>query len=172
MSNLCKMVESVIFLKGILRNVSTSWRFPVTPYYSDVIMSAMASQITGASIVPSTVCSSADQRKHQNSVSLAFVRGIHRWPVVSPNKRPVTLKMFPIGWLDWICLTTTHVLQDILAVLIDSNWWCHHEIWKVYLTLNQGTRSLNIIHNFDLQTMSGQCQHWCLHQCNSISLLL
>ena len=22
-----------------------------------------------------------------------------------------------VGWLDWICLTTTHVLQDILAVL-------------------------------------------------------
>ena len=44
---------------------------------SDVIMSTMASQITSLAIVYSTVYSGADQRKHQSSVSLAFVRGIH-----------------------------------------------------------------------------------------------
>ena len=37
---------------------------------------------------------SPDQRKHQSSVSLAFVRVIHRWPVNSPHKRPVTRKLF------------------------------------------------------------------------------
>ena len=37
----------------------------------------------------------ADQRKHQSSASPAFVRGIHRWSVNSPHKRPVTRKMFP-----------------------------------------------------------------------------
>ena len=42
-----------------------------------------------------TVCSGVDQRKHQRSTSLAFVRGIHRWPVNSPHKEPVTRKMFP-----------------------------------------------------------------------------
>ena len=36
-----------------------------------------------------------DQRKHQSSTSLAFVRGSHRWPVDSPHKWPVTRKMFP-----------------------------------------------------------------------------
>ena len=35
----------------------------------------------------------ADQRKHQSSVSLAFVWGIHRSPVNSPHKGPVTRKM-------------------------------------------------------------------------------
>ena len=40
--------------------------------------SAMASEITGISIVYSTVCSGADQRKRQSSASLAFVRGTHR----------------------------------------------------------------------------------------------
>ena len=55
----------------------------------------MASQITGVSIVCSTVCSGADQRKHQSSASLAFMRGIHRWPVNSPHKGPVTRRMFP-----------------------------------------------------------------------------
>ena len=43
---------------------------------SDVIMSAIASQITGVSNVCSNDCAGADQRKHQSSTSLAFVRGI------------------------------------------------------------------------------------------------
>ena len=62
---------------------------------SDVIMSAKASQITSVSSVCSTVCSGADQRKFQSSASLAFVREIHRSPVNSPHKGPVTRKMFP-----------------------------------------------------------------------------
>ena len=46
-------------------------------------------------IVCTAVCSGADQRKHQSSASLAFVRGIHRRPVISPHKGPVTRKTFP-----------------------------------------------------------------------------
>ena len=42
-------------------------------HYNDVIMGAMASQITSLTIVYSAVCS--DQRKHQSSASPAFVRG-------------------------------------------------------------------------------------------------
>ena len=64
-------------------------------HYSDVIMGAMASQITGVSIVYSTVCSDANQRKHQSSTSLAFVRAIHRLPGNSPHKGPVTRIFFP-----------------------------------------------------------------------------
>ena len=40
------------------------------------------------------VSSGADERKHQNSGSPAFVSGIHGWPVNSPHKGPVTRKMF------------------------------------------------------------------------------
>ena len=58
-------------------------------------MSAMASQITGLTIVYSTVNSGADQGKHQSSASLAFVWGIHRSPVNSPHKGSVTGKLFP-----------------------------------------------------------------------------
>ena len=58
-------------------------------------MGAMASQITNLMIVYSTVYAGADQRKHQSSASLAFVWGIHRGPVNSPHKWPVTRKMFP-----------------------------------------------------------------------------
>ena len=62
---------------------------------SDVIMGAIASQITSLTIVYSTVYAIADQRKHQSSASPAFVRGIHRWPVNSPHKWPVTRKIYP-----------------------------------------------------------------------------
>ena len=58
-------------------------------------MGAIASQIASLAIVYSAVYSDADQRKHQSSASLAFVRGIHRGPVNSPHKWPVTRKMFP-----------------------------------------------------------------------------
>ena len=56
-------------------------------------MRAMASQITGVLIVCPTVCSGADQRIHQSSASLAFVRGSYQSPVNYPHKGPVTLKM-------------------------------------------------------------------------------
>ena len=72
------------------------WHFMAClQHYSDVMMSATASHITNLAIVYSTVYPGANQRKHQNSASLAFVRGIHRWPVNSPHKGPVTRKMFP-----------------------------------------------------------------------------
>ena len=58
-------------------------------------MTTIASQITSLTIVYSIFYSDADQRKHQSSASLAFVRGIHRGPVNSPHKWPVTRKMFP-----------------------------------------------------------------------------
>ena len=64
-------------------------------HYDDVIMSAIASQITSLTIVYSTVYPGADQSKHQSSASLAFVWEIHRGPVNSPHKWPVTRKMFP-----------------------------------------------------------------------------
>ena len=64
-------------------------------HYSDTIMSAMAFQITSLTIVYSIVYSGADQRKNQSSASMAFVRGIHRSPLNSPHKWPVTREMFP-----------------------------------------------------------------------------
>ena len=64
-------------------------------HYIDVIMTTLASQITSLAVVYSTVYSDADERKHQSSASLAFVLGIHRGPVNSPHKWPVTRKMFP-----------------------------------------------------------------------------
>ena len=57
----------------------------VSDHYSYVII---ASQITGVSMVYSTVCSGADQRKHQSSASLAG----DRW--ISLTKRQLRGKCF------------------------------------------------------------------------------
>ena len=72
-----------------------------------------ASQITCVSIVCITVCSGADKRKkHQSSASMAFVRGIHRRPMNSPHKGPVTRQMCPFD----------DVIMPCLA--FDRAWYC------------------------------------------------
>ena len=78
------------------RNTETN-RIVIMLHYSGVIMGTMVSQITSLTIVYSALYSGADQRKYQSSASLAFVRGIHPWPVNSLHKWPVTRKMFPFG---------------------------------------------------------------------------
>ena len=95
----------------------------LAPGHNSDVMSAMASQITGVSIVYSTVCSDADQRKHQISASLAFVRGIHRWPVNSPHKEPVTRKMFPFDDV---------IMRDAAVILIQYMIirYLEHSMWN------------------------------------------
>ena len=91
-------------------------------HYSGAIMNAMASQITGVWIVCWTVCSSADQRKPQNSAPLPFVRGIHWWAVDSPHKGPVNAESasFKIIALSSSCTTCTTkaLLPRILRLTI------------------------------------------------------
>ena len=113
-------------------------------HYADVIMGTMASQITTPTIVYSTVYSGADKRKHQSSASLAFVRGIHRWPGNSPHKWPVTRKMFPfddvtmVNWFErdhpcncrccsiylyqYICKGTTAKINMSFFDFRESSW--------------------------------------------------
>ena len=76
-------------------------------------MGAMASQITCLTIVYSSVYSGSYQIKYQRSASLAFVRGIHQWPVKSPHKWPVTRKMFPFDDIIMQRLTLVHICRDI-----------------------------------------------------------
>ena len=84
-------------------------------HYGDVIMSVIASQITSLAIVYSTIYSGADQRNHQTSASLAFVRGIHRGPVNSPHKWPVTRKMFPF--------------DDVMMAVFDYSYDICQYVW-------------------------------------------
>ena len=83
-------------------------------HHNDVRMGAMASQITSLAIVYSTVFS-ADQRKHQISASLAFVKGIHRWPVNSPHKWSVTRKMFPFDDVIMLANHTWMIREELTS---------------------------------------------------------
>ena len=105
----------------------------LTYHYNDVIMGAVASQITSLTIVYSTVYSGADQRKLQSSASLAFVRGIHRSPVNSPHKGPVTRKMIPLD--DVIMWHNDNVIARQNDV--KTSFWCNNGVmlcmpWVVY----------------------------------------
>ena len=95
----CKGFNNLKMPRHWRADPSRTWKsFFMKNHHNGVIMSAMASQITGISIVCSTVGSGGDQRKCQSSASLAFVRGIQRSPVNSPHKGSVTrkIKMFPL----------------------------------------------------------------------------
>ena len=88
-------------------------------HYNDVIVSAMASQITNFMIVYLTLYSGAGKRKHQSVASLAFVRGVHRWPVNSPYKGPVTRKLFPF---DDVIMFFSNIKASTLFCLADAKW--------------------------------------------------
>ena len=89
-------------------------------HYNDVITGAIASQITSLTIVYWTIFSDVEQRKHQSSASLAFVRGIHRGPVNSPHKWPVTWKMSPFD--DVIMFMETKELLFMYSKYCGC-WW-------------------------------------------------
>ena len=96
----------------------------ILTHYSDVIMGSIASQITSLTIVYSSVYSGADQRKHQSSASLAFVQEIHRRPVNSPHKGPVTRKMFPFDDV----IMGANILTIFPWIHPDPAW---HKCWKL-----------------------------------------
>ena len=79
-------------------------------------MGTVASQITRLTIVYSTVYLGADQRKHQSSASQAFVRGIHRGPVNSPHKRPVTRKKL------WTPFSFCSSAMPIFVTVVHRAW--------------------------------------------------
>ena len=113
----------------------------------------MVSQIASRTIVYSTVYSDADQRKYISSALLAFAWEIHRGPVNSPRKWPVTRKMFPfddvIVYNSGVCLRLSQVIGLIK----------HHKVFMFYMSvrmiwwntlganLNKPRKSRNNVHN-------------------------
>ena len=80
-------------------NVRISWSRPAEDaHYNDVIMDTIASQITSLTIVYSIVYSDADQRKHQSSASLVFVRGINRDPHTNGHWRGRCFHLTTSSW--------------------------------------------------------------------------
>ena len=99
-------------------------------HYSDIIMSSMAFQITGVSIVCSTVYWGADQRKYPSSESLAFETGNHGWLVNSPSKRPVMWKIFSF---DDVLMLPEYFSLNTRMVDKSQMWW-HHQM-KIFSAL-------------------------------------
>ena len=91
-------------------------------------MGTIASQISSLTIVFSTVYSDADQRKHQSSASLAFVRGIHRGPVNSLHKWPVMRKMLPFD--DVTMKQPTYKLMITITLKRNSSFWWIFCLWQ------------------------------------------
>ena len=123
-------------------------------------MDAAASQITSLTIVYSTVYSDADQRKHQSSASLAFVRGIHRWPVNSLHKWPVTRKMFSFD--DVIMI---HPLMHGW-VMMSNHWEAMVKVTRTWVTIGSGNDLLpdsTQTYYMKLTCVSGPAAAWILH---------
>ena len=116
------VVETISFLWNASLNDKV-----VMIHYGDVLMGTVASQITSLTIVNSTVYSGADQIKHQSSVSLAFVRGIHRGLVNSPHKWPVTRKMFPFDDVIMRCVRVCYWRSIVIIFQLHTKsfvGWC------------------------------------------------
>ena len=109
--------------------------------YNDVIRGAIASQITRLTIVYSTVYLGADQTKHRSSASLAFEREIHRWPVNSPHKWPVTRKIFPFD--DIIMLMLYSTLSD---KIIPNGWRYLANLARLYMALYLHDSFVYVVH--------------------------
>ena len=74
--------------------------------------------ITSLPIVYSAVYAGADQRKHQSSASLDFVRGIHQSPVNSTHIWPITRNMFRFDDVVMMCKISTQDANQLIAALI------------------------------------------------------
>ena len=114
------------------------WHHGVYGNYSDVIMAAMASQIISLTSVYSTIYAGADQRKHQSFTSLALVRGIHRRPVNSTHKSPVTQKIFPFDDVCGVSVVSMVATYSVIYFWSDSVYILvhyHNKYWHTKTAL-------------------------------------
>ena len=88
-------------------------------------MIAMASQITGVSIVCSTACSGADQRKYHSSTSMALQMGMHQWPVDSPRSNVENVSI----WWRHHGAAVMRYLKHYATSLGDTHTGLHFDLW-------------------------------------------
>ena len=121
-------------------------------------MSAMASQITSLTIVHASVYSGADQRKHQSSASLTFVRGIHHWPMNSPHKGLVTRKMFPFDdVIMFYFLGRTHIKKHLYF----------HALYIAGIIVNTGRIDLLSTNTCILSSIIAPFYYWFIYRYRS-----
>ena len=103
-------------------------------------MTMLASQITSLAVVYSIVYSGVDQRKHQSSASLAFVRDIHRGPVNFPQKWPVTRKIFPFDDVI-MCFQNMYMYETVRM----STAVCVFRLWDCLNTVSETGSSVRLV---------------------------
>ena len=122
-------------------------------------MSAMAYQITGVSIVCPIVRSGPDQRKHQSSASLAFVRGAQKtsnaenvsiwWRHHADLVCVVSVSLFVKAIRHWLWYWASSVVIYVIymspSANFDSNFWSWSHV-AISLTLV----SIWIVHTVDI----------------------
>ena len=139
-------------------------------HYNDVMMSEMASQITSLTIVYSSVDLGADQRIHQRSASLAFVRGIHRWPVNPPHNAEnvsahddviVMWCSFLFELVNWYDMLQCHI-KNVRLVFA----W-QHAVYLLNKNLFSGEYTaltnpiMQLYHIPQCTTLEQKCTHFC-----------
>ena len=140
--------SSIFFIeKGrILSSCPSRFRFRTSPYCLMVVL------------LPSWGKNKCRALKHQSSASLAFVRGIHRWPVNSPHKGPLTRKFFPFD--DVIMIRPTNMSYfSTLAVLImveRAPGWANQIVWSGAFSSDWHPMNLSI-------TLISGSRAWKLH---------
>ena len=78
--------------------IVATWNYIATLHYNDVIMGAIASQITSLTIIYSTVYSGADHRKRQSSALLALCAGNSPVTGEFPAQRASYAENLSIWW--------------------------------------------------------------------------
>ena len=121
-----KMWFSIILFPNITQKLLQFFAYVRTAmllwyHYNDVIMDVMASRITSLTIAFSNFNSGTDQRKHQSSTSLTFVRRSHWWPVNSQHKRPVIWKMFPF--------------DDVIMIMVLNGITVNRDFYQIWIAL-------------------------------------
>ena len=121
-------------------------------------MGTIASQITSLTIVYSIVYSDADQRIHQSSASLAF-RGIHRRPVNSPHKWPVTRKSFHSMTSSWIIRRYHNPLKNAKKTTAKENTTnrCAHFIWYAVLVTLTSHERHGVLNHCHIDSIACSC---------------
>ena len=108
-------------------------------HYSDVIMSPMASQITGPTVVYSTFMFSCRWKKISKLCVTGLCGRIHRWPVNSPLKGPVTRKMFHLMTSSWNFIDTLFLLTNVSLIsgsFVVGNIYLTYRILYFAMTIN------------------------------------
>ena len=128
--SLAGLITPVSLITSMYALINSVDRFFIPLYaimfhYNEIIIGAIATQITSLAIFYLTVYSDADQRKHQSSASLAFERGFHRFPAqMASNAENVSL-----WWRNHAMWTVNRLVLSIAFGIICA--WSH-ETYRGY----------------------------------------